>query len=216
MGNRRLFPLFIISMCCAVQATAQFYTLRPETPERLKTPVFKPVSKQSEDTSGLKKTSLRLAQGKGLEVTIEKDIPVFVDVTDSLLFGLISQRMNVCLPLDFLKLSSAYGYRKDPISRCTRFHDGIDLQCNHARVYAMLPGVVRKIHFGNNGYGNYVILHHGTMECLYGHLDKISVWEGETVPAGTIIGISGNTGKSTGPHLHIPPEQQPLWITATE
>lgn len=111
--------------------------------------------------------------------------------------------MNVCLPLDFLKLNSAYGYRKDPFNRCNRFHDGIDLQCNYARVYAMLPGVVKKVHFGNSGYGNYVILGYGTLECLYGHLDKIAVLENESIQAGTVIGLSGNSGKSTGPHLHI-------------
>lgn len=67
----------------------------------------------------------------------------------------------------------------------------------------MLPGIVKTVHFGSSGYGNYVILDHGGLECLYGHLDKIAVREDEPIPAGTIIGISGNTGKSTGPHLHI-------------
>ena len=190
-------------MCCTIQAMAQFYTLRPEVPPRVKIPVFKPVSKQKTDTVHPPTPTLRLEEGKGLAVNIEKDIPVFVNVTDSLLFGLISQRMNVCLPLDFLKLNSAYGYRKDPVTRCSRFHDGIDLQCNHARVYAMMPGMVKKVHWGNGGYGNYVILNHGTLECLYGHLDKITVRENEHIPAGTVVGISGSSGKSTGPHLHI-------------
>ena len=203
MDNRRHFTLFIISMCYAVQVMAQFYTLQPETPKRVKIPVFKPVPKEKEENMNLATSALRLDHGSGLEVSIERDVPVFVNLTDSLLFGLIRQRMNVCLPLDFLKLNSAYGYRKDPIIRCSRFHDGIDLQCNHARVYAMLPGVVKKVHWGNNSYGNYVILNHGTLECLYGHLDKITVRENDTIQAGTIIGISGNSGKSTGPHLHI-------------
>ena len=141
--------------------------------------------------------------GNGMEVSIEKDVPLFVNVKDSLLFGLISQRMNVCLPLDFLKLTSAYGYRKDPVSNCTVFHNGIDLQCNNAHVYAMLPGIIKKAHYGNKGYGNYIVLEHGIFECLYGHLSTITVHEGDAVMAGTIVAISGNTGKSTGPHLHI-------------
>lgn len=190
-------------MCCTIQAMAQFYTLRPEVPPRVKIPVFKPVSKQKADTVHPSTLTLQLEEGKGLAVNIERDIPVFVNVTDSLLFGLISQRMNVCLPLDVLKLNSAYGYRKDPVTRCSRFHDGIDLQCNHARVYAMLPGVVEKVHFGCSGYGNYVILVHGSLQCLYGHLEHITVREREPVVAGTVVGISGSSGKSTGPHLHI-------------
>lgn len=190
-------------MCCTIQAMAQFYTLRSEVPPRVKIPVFKPVSKQKTDTVHPSTLTLQLEEGKGLAVNIERDIPVFVNVTDSLLFGLISQRMNVCLPLDVLKLNSAYGYRKDPVTRCSRFHDGIDLQCNHARVYAMLPGVVEKVHFGCSGYGNYVILVHGSLQCLYGHLEHITVRERESVVAGTVVGISGSSGKSTGPHLHI-------------
>lgn len=203
MDNRRLYTLFIISMCYAVQVMAQFYTLQPEAPQRVKTPVFKPVPKEKEEILNLATSALQQDHRSGLEVSIERDVPVFVNVTDSLLFGLIRQRMNVCLPLDFLKLNSAYSYRKDPFTRCRRFHDGIDLQCNHARVYAMLPGVVKKVHFGNSGYGNYVILGHGTFECLYGHLDKIAVRENDMIQAGTIIGLSGSSGKSTGHHLHI-------------
>ena len=67
----------------------------------------------------------------------------------------------------------------------------------------MLLGIIKEVHFGNRGYGNYVVLEHGIFECLYGHLDQITVRTGDAVSAGTIVGISGNTGKSTGPHLHI-------------
>ena len=158
---------------------------------------------QQEDTIKVRPMDISFQTGNGMEVSIEKDVPLFVNVKDSLLFGLISQRMNVCLPLDFLKLTSAYGYRKDPVSNCTVFHNGIDLQCNNAHVYAMLPGIIKKAHYGNKGYGNYIVLEHGIFECLYGHLSTITVHEGDAVTAGTIVAISGNTGKSTGPHLHI-------------
>ncbi len=53
------------------------------------------------------------------------------------------------------------------------------------------------------GYGNHVVLDYGHIQCLYGHLAAVTVREGDEVYAGTIVGISGNTGKSTGPHLHI-------------
>lgn len=82
---------------------------------------------------------------EGHEISIEKDIPVFVNVKDSLLFGLIKQRMDVCLPLDFISVTSKYGYRKDPFKKCSAFHDGIDLECNMKHVYSMLPGRVLKV-----------------------------------------------------------------------
>jgi len=123
---------------------------------------------------------------------------------DQLLLGLLQERVNVCMPLDFFSMTSRYGYRIDPItSRCTRFHDGIDLRCRYENVYSMLPGVVKKVVHSNTGYGNYVILSHDNIECLYGHLSTIVVVEGEVVRAGDVVAVSGNTGRSTGPHLHI-------------
>ena len=65
------------------------------------------------------------------------------------------------------------------------------------------PAVVKAVRFGNRGYGNHVVLEHGGIECLYGHLSTILVREGDVIPAGAVVGISGNTGKSTGPHLHL-------------
>ena len=50
--------------------------------------------------------------------------------------GLLHDRLNVCLPLDFLKVNSQFGYRKDPVFKCTRFHDGIDLKCHYDYVYS--------------------------------------------------------------------------------
>ena len=138
-----------------------------------------------------------------MEISIERDLPIFANVKKSPLSALLQQRLTVCLPLDLLKLTSEFGYRKDPISRCSRFHDGIDLKCNKAFVYSMLPGIVKEVHYGNKGYGNYVILEHGDLECLYGHLSTIAVRERNIVEAGTVVAISGNTGRSTGPHLHI-------------
>lgn len=140
---------------------------------------------------------------EGHEVSIEQDVPVFVNAKDSLLFGLISSRMSVCLPLDYISVNSNYGYRKDPFSKCTKFHDGIDLQCNSQRVYSMLAGVVKDVIFSKKGYGNHVVIQYGDMECLYGHLAAITVKKGDIVNAGTIIGVSGSSGRATGPHLHL-------------
>lgn len=115
----------------------------------------------------------------------------------------LQERLNVCMPLDELQVSSRFGHRTDPFNKCAAFHDGVDLVCKKDFVYAMLPAVVTKVVHSNKGYGNYVVLNHGRLECLYGHLDRISVKENEKINAGTIIGISGNSGKSTNYHLHI-------------
>ena len=139
----------------------------------------------------------------GHEISIDRDVPLFVNSRDSLVFGLIKERMSVCLPLDFISINSAYGLRRDPVSKCEKFHDGIDLKCNMQHVYSMLPGKVVKVVYSKKGYGNHVILDYGHIQCLYGHLAAITVRQGDEVYAGTIVGISGNTGKTTGPHLHI-------------
>lgn len=199
----RLFLMVTVATFFSNNVAAQFFTLRPQATRRETKTVKQRVTPQQEDTIKVRPTDIMFQTGNGMEVSIEKDVPLFVNVKDSLLFGLICQRMNVCLPLDILKLTSAYGYRKDPVSSSTTFHDGIDLQCNHAHVYAMLPGIIKEVHYGNKGYGNYIVLEHGIFECLYGHLSMITVHEGDVVTAGAIVAISGNTGKSTEPHLHI-------------
>ena len=116
---------------------------------------------------------------------------------------LLSQRSTVSMPLQRFYLTSKFGYRKDPLGQGTRFHDGVDLLCSYEPVFAMLPGVVTKVQYGSTGYGNYVVLNHGNIECLYGHLSDIGVEVGEAVQAGDVVAISGNTGRSTGPHLHV-------------
>jgi len=60
----------------------------------------------------------------------------------------------------------------------------------------MLPGTVREVHQGKKGYGNFVLLDYGNMQCLYGHLSHITVKQNEIVEVGTIIGTSGSGGKS--------------------
>lgn len=127
----------------------------------------------------------------------------FLSASDSLLLSLLEKRLNICMPLDYITITSHYGYRQDPFTKCQRFHDGIDLRCGNGLVYSMLPGRVAAAHHGDTGYGNYVILDHGSLRCLYGHLSEIYAKEGSEVPAGAVVGLVGSTGRSTGPHLHI-------------
>ena len=145
------------------------------------------------------KKSLR----KSTQKVVKPLVLPFLSASDSLFLSLLEKRLNICMPLDYITITSLYGYRQDPFSKCQRFHDGIDLRCGNGLVYSMLPGRVAAVHHGDTGYGNYVILDHGSLRCLYGHLSEIYAREGSEVPAGAVVGLVGSTGSSTGPHLHI-------------
>ena len=101
-------------------------------------------------------------------------------------------------------LSSSFGYRTDPIYGDSRRHQGQDFASTIGNpVYATGDAVVEKTAFQSRGYGNEIILDHGYgYETRYAHLNTIEVAEGMKVHRGDRIGTLGNTGKSTGPHLH--------------
>lgn len=130
------------------------------------------------------------------------EFPLF-NATDRLLLDLIKKRLTVCMPLDLIHINSPYGYRKDPFKQCQKFHDGIDLKAGHELVYCMLPGKVSEVRHGNTGYGNYIVIDHGKLRCLYAHLSDIYAKEGSIVDAGAIVGLTGSTGRSTSEHLHL-------------
>lgn len=157
-------------------------------------------TKKTEDF--LQKKSKKSFEGNENQSVKEPEKPL-LNASDSMIFHIIKNRLTVCMPLDLVNVNSPYGYRSDPFTKCRKFHDGVDLQGGHDVVYSMLPGIVVKAVHGNNGYGNYVILDHGTMRCLYGHLSEIYVQQGMAVLAGTIVGRVGASGRSTGNHLHI-------------
>jgi murein DD-endopeptidase MepM/ murein hydrolase activator NlpD len=100
-------------------------------------------------------------------------------------------------------INSAFGRRASPWAEGTEFHSGLDISADRgAPVHAPAPGTVvfagAQIEFGLS-----VILDHGhEIRTLYGHLSKVSVSAGQQVERGQVVGLTGNTGKSTGPHLH--------------
>jgi len=107
-------------------------------------------------------------------------------------------------PLNKKFITSSFGMRKDPISGALSFHSGIDFRANTGTpVMASLDGVVSFT--GENWlYGKHVIISHSNgYKTMYGHLNAFSVKQGDRVTRGRKIGESGNTGYSTGPHLHF-------------
>ncbi len=104
----------------------------------------------------------------------------------------------------FLKtMASGYGYRRDPIYGTTRMHEGMDFASDIGTpVYATGDAVVVYSDW-RSGYGNLIELDHGyNYTTRYAHLSQILVHNGQAVKRGDLIGKVGNTGKSTGPHLH--------------
>lgn len=104
---------------------------------------------------------------------------------------------------DLKYTASGYGMRIDPIYKTAKFHSGMDFSANIGTpVYATGDGVVKKAGW-QSGYGKIIVINHGHgYETWYAHLNDYDVRVGQKVKRGEVIGEVGNTGKSTGPHLH--------------
>lgn len=102
------------------------------------------------------------------------------------------------------RLSSGFGYRIDPIHKVRRPHYGVDFSLPKGTpVYATGDGKVKKVRTSFSGYGKQIEIDHGFgYVTKYAHLDMFNVKKGQVVKRGDIIGFSGNSGKSTAPHLH--------------
>lgn len=108
----------------------------------------------------------------------------------------------VALPLKKIHINSGFGMRRHPIYHKRIMHNGIDLSARYEKVYSMFPGTVIKVGQDSRS-GKFVTVRTGDYTISYCHLSQQLVKEKEFVNAGTNIAISGNTGASTGPHLHI-------------
>lgn len=114
----------------------------------------------------------------------------------------ISSYPSITYPLKSIKVTSPYGYRRDPFTGKQSWHNGLDLRAKNEPAYAMLDGIVEKVGYDNRS-GNYIILRHADFTISYCHLSKVHIAPGTLVFAGTIIGRSGSTGRATGEHLHL-------------
>ena len=124
--------------------------------------------------------------------------------------GKNQEERSKCIPAiqpisnkDLRRTASGYGVRIDPIYRTPRFHSGMDFSAKvGTEIYATGNGVVTFAAW-KQGYGNCLIIDHGYgYQTLYGHMSKFKKRVGQKVTRGEVIGEVGNTGKSTGPHLH--------------
>ena len=102
-----------------------------------------------------------------------------------------------------VKVGSMFGYRRDPFTRRSKFHSGVDIKARWGDpVGASQPGRVQFAGW-HNGYGNLVIVDHGGgVSTYYAHLSSFELGVGAPVARGTIVGYAGSTGRATSPHLH--------------
>lgn len=107
-------------------------------------------------------------------------------------------------PMTYQRISSSYGRRTNPISGKRHNHTGIDLTCKRGEeILAPADGVIETVRPSNKGFGNFLTMRHsfGFMSS-YAHLQKFKVRSGQFVSKGDVIANCGNSGNSTGPHLH--------------
>lgn len=104
---------------------------------------------------------------------------------------------------DLKRMASGYGYRIHPIYQTRIFHEGMDFSCDIGTpVYATADGVIKKARW-EKGYGYLITIDHGYgYETRYAHLKSFNVKPGQKVIRGETIALSGNTGRSSGPHVH--------------
>ncbi len=105
---------------------------------------------------------------------------------------------------DIKHIGSGFGYRMHPILHVIKLHTGIDLSASRGTpVHATGDGIVIRADASSGGYGRCIRINHGySYMTLYAHLSQILVVPGQVVKRGQLIGYVGNTGRSTGPHLH--------------
>lgn len=105
---------------------------------------------------------------------------------------------------DLDRIVSGYGVRIDPVYKVPKFHAGLDFTApTGTEIYATGDGAVELVEFNYGGYGNQIVINHGYgYKSRYAHLSRIAIRQGQKVKRGDKIGYVGNTGKSTGPHLH--------------
>ena len=174
--------LFILINTC-LHNKAQFYTIASR-PLQYKVEIVK--DRPKSETVNVK-DSLAMVGKKEKSIDKEK---------------WLERYMSVSLPLKRIKVTSPFGMRKDPFTGKLRMHNGIDLHARNDEVYAMFPGVVKKVGYDKRS-GNYVTLQHGDYTVSYCHLSIVTLDKGTRIHAHDVVGVTGNTGRSTGEHLHI-------------
>lgn len=189
----RKILLMIISgvSFCTIPVHAQFCTI-VTTPERYKVEAQHEDMKKPEPMPGSTVPVQEMAsEVLGVAETADVRKKTWID-----------RYLSVSYPLRRIRITSPYGYRKDPFTGKRKFHGGIDLHARSEKVLVMMDGVVVKVGQDKTS-GKYVTLQHGNYLISYCHLSRVLAVKGAVVRPRDVVGITGSTGRSTGEHLHI-------------
>lgn len=182
----------ILSVLCAfrlnVQTYAQFNTIGTYNHKRIKT-ANPPKPTEAPTDSILISDSI--SESVNYEIVGESNAKQVEDVASL-----------VSLPLKNIHIGSGFGMRMHPIYHKQMMHNGIDLSARYENVFSMFPGTVIKVGQDSRS-GKFVTVKTGDYTISYCHLSQQYVKVNDFVNAGTIIALSGSTGVSTGPHLHL-------------
>ena len=185
--NRKVVVLWAISCLAVSSAKAQFNTVSDN--------VCRYKVKKEEEKSSISANS-------SVDFIMQNLPQQKTDSVDNKQKQWTSSYPSITYPLKSIKVTSPYGYRRDPFTGKLSWHNGLDLRAKNEPAYAMMDGIVEKVGYDNRS-GNYVTLRHVNYHVSYCHLSSVIVDKGERVFSGTIIGITGNSGRSTCSHLHL-------------
>ena len=181
-----MFRILLITagLGCCMSASAQFHTVTSHTARYR-------IERVAQGT-----------EGKTTEVTGKTATEDLSADTASIRKQWIDSYLSVSYPLKEIYVTSPFGIRTDPFMKKRKRHNGLDLRADRCETYAMMHGIVVKT--GKDRVsGKYITVRHGDFSVSYCHLSEWRVKKGDCVRPGDVIGISGNTGRSTGPHLHL-------------
>ena len=192
-------------LCLAVsgKALAQFNTISSSTPHyKVQMTGGAPTDPKVMEAPKTSTPSVADATDDVHESVSTKGETIGMEV-DSMRKVLIQRYLSVSYPLGHIQVTSPFGIRKHPILRKKLKHDGIDLRAKYEEVYSVMDGEVTAVDSDKRS-GIYVTVRYpGGYTCSYCHLSQPMVKKGDSVKAGEVIAISGNTGTSTGAHLHF-------------
>ncbi len=191
-------------LCTSTSVFAQFHTITPQSKlyhiERVAEKRTATAPNAPAQQASMPEVPQQINQESATTATLPVPEHTFLD--DTLRQQYIDNYLSVSFPMKKLIVNSPFGIRKDPFTGKKRNHNGLDLHASADEVYAMLNGRVKKIGEDKRS-GKYVVIQHGEFLVSYCHLSHIWVERGTQLKPGEVVGITGNTGRSTGEHLHI-------------
>ena len=180
-----------------------------EIPDDIRSSGFGGINRYSK-LEGYKNSELIIESSKNIDILSKKLYIQSKSLDEIVLLAKGKAKLLLHIPAiqpvsnkDLKRMASGYGYRWHPILKYRKFHSGMDFSAKIGTpIYATGDGVVKSVK-KSGGYGRHIVINHGYgYETLFAHMNKYYVKRGQKVKRGEVIGEVGNTGLSTGPHLH--------------